>query len=466
MDENESGYAVKPKPKFRMRSSSTQKRPSLSSEAGPRTTSEPAPDDLGVTRTLSGEAEGRPKSRKESVLERKQFNAILPSPFKLSGSSEHVQTLGESLERGSMKAAVGSGAAVKREGRVRKEREDDLLSGMELDDGEGDEKPKPFKVNTKDQPPSVPESLADQTENKVGSGESKEMARKSGKPLDEDSHIMFGGYTPSVMSGHGRAGLPITRGTRPSERKSEPKRPVFSRSERGATTVPVVHQQQHGHSEEDIVEERQRAVVREDKPARKSVRFAETLESSTLESPESEAERESVTNQQKFMEDDHDTLSNTKMAAKGLLQSKKEGPALGEGGGKFQQSDSEPLLEHPVFPWQMKQRKRDLGGHTSGSPLHTDPRSQKHVNVSSESAQGSKGRRDDHIPASDDVSLPRPVRQEGSREDEKVLEQSGVKLHSKNHLQQSESDASLRKQIDDLKVSLMQEELTSYHCSL
>ena len=463
-DDKDNSYTVKPKPKFRMKSSSSSshQRSGLSSEAISKPT--PTAESIAAKKdqstveiigTKSSEDDGRPKSRKGPMLPGKNTKggkSMSPPRTTASGSSvPDILTLdGPSVNEG----ADTSSTTVRKDSRRFERRahvvidggDDDILSSMGLDDGEMTNKSNLFTVHNKTQPPRIPDSHGKptlqrktKTATNTQDGESvgEELPFKGEKTVDEGSY-MFGGYTPSVMSGPRQIGLPTnisSRGRHSLETHSQPTVTLSSQSdnEKRNTTKP---RQQQEHSEavkvEAIVEPR-------DKPARKSVRFAGVLDSTTNYSSSHEVKTE-----HKALFDDKTAKESSLQVPQAEVLSLAEDRML-----NLKEKDPEPKLEHPVFPWQLKEKKRDLDDHNSVNPLHTQSTSQRHSTPTLTKTE-SKGKTNH---SNDTISLQRssPERHH-SREDSEESDKSSVKIYSKD--QMSNPDTIFRedrKQNDDLK---------------
>ena len=460
-DDKDNSYTVKPKPKFRMKSSSSSshQRSGLSSEAiskpTPTAESIAAKKDQSTVEIIGTKSsEDRPKSRKGPMLPGKNTKggkSMSPPRTTASGSSgPDILTLdGPSVNEG----ADTSSATVMRDSRRFERRahvvidggDDDILSSMGLDDGEMANKSNLFSVHNKTQPPRIPDShgkptLQSKTKTATNTqdGESvgEELPFKGEKTVDEGS--MFGGYAPSVMSGPRQIGLPTNISSRGRHSLETPTvtLPSQSDNEKRNTTKP---RQQQEHSEavkvEAIVEPR-------DKPARKSVRFDDVIDSTTNYSSIHEVKTE-----HKALFDDKTAKESSLQVPQAEVLSLAEDQML-----NLKEEDPEPKLEHPVFPWQLKDKKRDLNDHTSVNPLHTQSASQRHSTPTLTKTE-SKGKTNHSEVTDDTISLQRssPERQH-SREDSEESDKSSVKIYSKD--QMSNPDTIFRedrKQNDDLK---------------
>ena len=383
-EEKEDTHRTRQRPKFRAKS--RHNTSSSSAEAGkddPEVTVSGKEDFL---KAVPEEPTERPKSRKgqvkvpENVPE--TITTSLQSTARSGGTSgPDILTLGDSGTRGEERKIGGFKQRGRSEGKILNdefdmEDEDDLLSGMGLDDG----KPNPIstqKTESSATPtPKMPQKSSIQTNGEEVKAQFEEKdPPKSVKAEDHEESFMFGSYTPSI-SGPRRRGLPTgsstggssllperpafssagerhkqTSGTEPSELK------LVSQAGREAEKIPEGAQKaKHSKTEVKVASE---AVGR---PTKKSVRFAESADSPTATQALPQPQQPEVLHKiGRRMEEMTEPQQE-------LIQSPKH-----SGERDSHPVSSETRLEHPVFPWQQRQqRRRGLAdNHGPTNPLHT-----------------------------------------------------------------------------------------------
>ena len=335
------------KPKFHAKPLSSRQKTQPSSSEGTPSHTEQQPDTVNEgERPFSGESEERPKSRVGELG--KLPESIATRPTVVPGSD--TQTLGKSIAgEGRRRAGVCSGGRVGTNshtapGVFEMGNEDDLLSGMGLDDSGSSSQPKPSTHRPTDSTEQSP------TQQERFSGEDR-RSRSEKAARDEENH-MFGGYTPSVTSsGPRRQGLPTNLS---SSRGRNSQTLQHSR-----TDAPQLSSEFHTPTETGTRDTQQTVTTKvptlQDtggRPVKKSVRFAETTESSKTSSYLTQPQQnEGPTDRERETHSDQETTREPHHQ----LQTTTSG---GDGGPK--PSVSEVKLEHPVFPWQQR-RRRDQG---------------------------------------------------------------------------------------------------------
>jgi hypothetical protein len=398
---------VKHRPKFRAKSQAPREK----ENSEQKTPSEETVD-------------SRPKSRKGPVkLPEKLPETITSALEPASGSREtsgpDILTLdssgGEKKASASMKR--GSNEATKRgKGRLFAssefvvEEEDDLLSGMGLDDGSSSHKPRSLST----QRPSgaavhetpAKSSVQEEVKNTKSLSEERNPSTKGDdKAEDEDSYV-FGGYTPSISSsGPRRKDLPTSIST--GGGSLLPERPAFRgrnthSSELQMSGVEVRKPAEIGHKEdfetEQMIEQVKPPPEVAGRPAKKSVRFAGSLHLAT------------GTNSLPLSEELHKGEKRENGEVSGQeTTTDEEIQTLKTGGERDILVGSEPKLEHPVFPWQQRRQKRRDGSTnptslTSRAPPPTpDTLTQQTTERSREGEEGRSGDDQQTLPE------PRPV---------------------------------------------------------
>ena len=358
---------VKHRPKFRAKSQTPREK-------------------VELQKTPSEEPVDRPKSRKGPVklpekLPETITSALEPASGSREGSGANIRTLdgsgaekkdsalikrdsNEATKRGKGRLSASSGFVV--------EEEDDLLSSMGLDDGSSLHKPRslstqrPSGSTVHETPAKSPVQEEVRTTKSLSEKERNPSTKGGEKAEDEDSYV-FGGYTPSISSsGPRRKGLPTSISTGGGSLLSE--RPAFRgrnthSSELQMSGVEARKPAEIGHKDsietEQMIEQVKPPPEVAGRPAKKSVRFAGSLDLATgTNSPEElhkrkKREKGEVSGQETTTDEEIQTL---KTGGIGLV-------------------GSEPKLEHPVFPWQQRQQKRRdvgvVGDRGSTNPLHT-----------------------------------------------------------------------------------------------
>ena len=404
-EEKEDTHRTRQRPKFRAKS--RHNTSSSSAEAGkddPEVTVSGKEDFL---KAVPEEPTERPKSRKgqvkvpENVPE--TITTSLQSTARSGGTSgPDILTLGDSGTRGEERKIGGFKQRGRSEGKILNdefdmEDEDDLLSGMGLDDG----KPNPIstqKTESSATPtPKMPQKSSIQTNGEEVKAQFEEKdPPKSVKAEDHEESFMFGSYTPSI-SGPRRRGLPTGSSTGGSSLL--PERPAFSsageRHKQTSGTEPSeLKLSQAGREAEKIPEGAQKAKHSKTevkaaseavgRPTKKFVRFAESTDSPTA--------TQALPQPQQFVRFAESTDSPTATQA---LPQPQQSEVLHKSGRRMEETtepqqelipspkhsderDSHPVssgpkLEHPVFPWQQRQQRRHglADNHGSTNPLHT-----------------------------------------------------------------------------------------------
>ena len=341
---------VKHRPKFRAKSQAPREK-----------------ENSELQKTPSEETVDRPKSRKGPVkLPEKLPETITSALEPASGSREtsgpDILTLdssgGEKKASGLIKR--GSNEATKRgKGRLCEfvvEEEDDLLSGMGLDDGSSSHKPRSLRPSGS----AVHETVQEEVKNTKSLSEERNPSTKGDdKAEDEDSYV-FGGYTPSISSSDPRRkDLPTSISTGGSGGSLLPERPAFRgrnthSSELQMSGVEVRKPAEIGHKEdfetEQMIEQVKPPPEVAGRPAKKSVRFAGSLHLAT------------GTNSLPLSEELHKGEKRENGEVSGQeTTTDEEIQTLKTGGERDILVGSEPKLEHPVFPWQQRRQKRRDG---------------------------------------------------------------------------------------------------------
>ena len=338
------------KPKFHAKPLSSRQKTQPSSSEGTPSHTEQQPDTVNEgERPFSGESEERPKSQKAPVEELGKLpESIATRPTVVPGSD--TQALGRTVAgEGRRRVGVCSGGRARTNshtapGVFEMGNEDDLLSGMGLDDSGSSSQPKPSTRRPTDSTKQSP------THQEKFSGEDRRS--RSEKAAGDEENQMFGGYTPSVTSsGPRRQGLPTNLS---SSRGSNSQTLQHSRTDKPQLNSEFRTPTETGNRE-TLQKVASKVPTLQDtggRPVKKSVRFAETTESSKTSSSLAQPQQnEGLTDRERETHSDQETTHEPHRQ----LQTTTSG---GEGGPK--PSVSEVKLEHPVFPWQQR-RRRDQG---------------------------------------------------------------------------------------------------------
>lgn len=377
VEEKEDTHRTRQRPKFRAKS-----RHNTSSSSAEASKDDPEVAASGKEDFLKAVPEKtieRPKSRKgqvkvpENVPE--TVTTSLQSTAGSSGTSgPDILTLGDSGTRGE----EGKISGFKQRGRSEGKRlndefdiedEDDLLSGMGLDDG----KPKPVNTQKTESSatPKMPHKSSIQTNIKA---QFEERNPAKSEKAEKEESFMFGSYTPSI-SGPRRRGLPTGSGTGGSS--VLPERPAFSSaggkhnqttgaesselklSQAGREAKKTSEDAQKAKHSKTEVKATSEAVGR---PTKKSVRFAESADSPTATQALPQPQQPEVLHKRGRRTEE------TTEPQQELIQSPKHG-----GERDSRPVSLEPKLEHPVFPWQQRQQRRHglADNHGPTNPLHT-----------------------------------------------------------------------------------------------
>ena len=396
----------------------------------------------------SGEEEDEwPKSRKglTEIPQRRSTSAIdssAPAPASTSSSAGGFtldglpKSGGEGNREKKEGEGEGRGGTVGRDGKSRGDRashtsggvdfgsEDDVLSGLGLDDNDALLKPRNVSSRTQQRGSRVTELLGSvsthsrpkETKTDLEQASTtgteivslKEKAKEKHGNVenegDEDESYQFGGYLPSVVSGPRRTGLPTSerRGDKPSEagfhalnRQAPPPRAKES------STMVAIHKPRKSHPERRQEHDPEPQAV----SAKKSVHFADETQRET-EEPSNAA-----TNTSHRPDSDTSTLLNPLQnpqrmggdiqggnvrGEKAASKLETQPPAIAESthsklsdqGKSTKPKEKEGRLQHPVFPWQQNQRDRGTGASVENLGTSSD-----HLPVeSSESREEVKGR--------------------------------------------------------------------------
>lgn len=382
VEEKEDTHRIRQRPKFRAKS-----RHNTSSSSAEASKDDPEVAASGKEDFLKAVPEkpiDRPKSRKGQVKVPENVPETITTSLQSTAGSGRtsgpdILTLSDSGTHGEEGKISGFKQRGRSEGKrlndeFDMEDEDDLLSGMGLDDG----KPKPVstqKTESSATPtPKMPHKSSIQTNGEEVKAHFEEKdPPKSVKAEDEES-FMFGSYTPSI-SGPRRRGLPT--GSSTGGRSPLPERPAFSsageRHKQTSGTEPSeLKSSQAGREAEKIPEGAQKAKHSKTevkfaseavgRTTKKSVRFAESADSPTATQALPQPQQPEV------LHKSGRRTEETTEPRQELIQSPKHG-----GERDSCSVSSGPKLEHPVFPWQQRQqRRRGLAdNHGPTNPLHT-----------------------------------------------------------------------------------------------
>ena len=380
----------------------------------------------------SGEEEDEwPKSRKglTEIPQRRSTSAIDSSaPALASTSSGDGLPKSGGEKRGG--EVGGRGGTVGRDGKSRGDRashtsggvdfgsEDDVLSGLGLDDNDALLKPRNVSSRTQQRGSRVAELLGSAStrsrpketktdlEQASTTGTEIESLKEKAKEKhgnvenegDEDESYQFGGYLPSVVSGPRRTGLPTSE-RKPSEAALNRQAPPPRAKE--SSTMVAIHKPRKSHPERRQEHDPEPHAV----SAKKSVYFSDETQCET-EEPSNAA-----TNASHRPDSDTSTLLNPlqnpqRMGGEiqdGNVRGEKvaskletQPPAIAESthsklsdqGKSTQPKEKEGRLQHPVFPWQQNQRDRGTGASVENLGTSSD-----HLPVeNSESREEVKGR--------------------------------------------------------------------------
>ena len=360
---------VKHRPKFRAKSQTPREK-------------------VELQKTPSEETVDRPKSRKGPVklpekLPETITSALEPASGSREGSGANIRTLDGSGAEKKASALIKREATKRGKGRLSAssgfvvEEEDDLLSSMGLDDGKprslSTQRPSSSTVHERPAKSPVQEEVKN---TKSLSEEERNPSTKGGEKAEDEDSYVFGGYTPSISSsGPRRKGLPTSIST--GGGSLLPERPAFRgrnthSSELQMSSVQARTPAEIGHKDsikdfetEQMIEQVKPPPEVAGRPAKKSVRFAGSLDlatgTSSLPLPEElhkgkKRENGEVLGQETTTDEEIQTLKTGGERDIGLV-------------------GSEPKLEHPVFPWQQRRQKRRdvgvVGDRSSTNPLHT-----------------------------------------------------------------------------------------------
>lgn len=404
---DEAEERTRARPKFRMKPiSSRQSAPDIATsiDSESRHTMEPQQEKQLEQVRMSGETEERPKSRKGCVPLPERLTTTTTSTATSNSSGPDILTLDDLTGNGGENTMVRTKIGGKVEGGRERvggrgshagsgvdfEGEDDILSGMGLDDSSTPRRAGRFDFCSQKKPSRVTEpqdQSSPQTTDggaATNKGPEAESGKDKGSKEDEESYV-FGGYLPSVVSGTRRVGLPVSEGRsgRALEAGFHSTRHEASQIVKEPGSIrkqqPVAEQQKHSPDESM------------GPGSKKSVRFADEVESGTERSsatatatsqPDSDNTHKHVLSKQRVSgemreerEAGNDALSEVETERQ-LLQAKI--PHVGEDDRSktVKQSEPEGRLEHPVFPWQQRKRDRGLVGqdHIVTNPKLTSER--------------------------------------------------------------------------------------------
>ena len=405
-EEKEESSRIKPKPKFRLKPKSSPQPSSVletaTSNTSPAGDSKTATDDQQEpaseesTKDLqSWDAGDGSKSRKGHA----QHSEALTDNALLSKSSsrntgpdiptvhEAPDNEGERSKQKSVAAATvkrGSSNETKEAGGnvssgLDLEEEDDLLSGLGLDDSR--HKPKAdvlFRKKISSRASASPVQAAPQ---RVGSESTTKKSDSSGKSTggsntEDEASGVFGGYIPSVVSGPRRSGLPTTTAAI-AGRRSNTSLEVNSHSTRlgSSPADPEPKKTVLKHQLEVPVAEQLKTLgpsEAKSQHAKKTVRFAETEASTDGHQPEAEGSHNPALATRRVRGEKTEKVE-TEVENPQVMEPLPSGSER-----EARQNEPEHKLEPPVFPWQ-RQKKRGPSTLDSRNSLQRERVTDKHT---------------------------------------------------------------------------------------